>query len=54
MKMLFMRKGDKIFFTDDYSVGRLLNKNDYLIFEDGEIFKLDEKSFEEQFKRYYY
>lgn len=46
-------KGDKIFFTDDYSVGRLLNKNDYLIFENREIFKLDEKSFEEQFERYY-
>ena len=46
-------KGDKIFFFFFYSVGRLLNKNDYLIFEDREIFKLDEKSFEEQFERYY-
>ena len=50
---IIYKKEDKIFFIDDYSVGRLLNKNDYLIFENGEIFKLDEKSFEEQFERYY-
>lgn len=47
------KRGDKIFFTDDYSVGRLLNRNDYLIFENGKISKLDEESFEKQFERYY-
>ena len=50
---ILYKKGDKIFFVDDYSAERLLNKNDYLILEDGKIFKLDEKSFEEQFERYH-
>lgn len=50
---IIYERGNKIFFVDDYSVERLLNKNDYLIFEDGEIFKLAEKDFEKQFERYY-